>query len=201
MRESDNNPPNNRYIGIGTAVTPIFGQLVAFTYPSGFRPAFENSTSVFYIQESVPMGETTEKWSQMITLTGTKGGSDEKLSAMSLLQGIAAGFQRSCPNTFAGKGLGKVSIGASEGVVALVGCGHDSSGAGAGRSEVAFLISVKGTSDIYMIQWAERGAPIEQAPTFDEAMWRARFQQLLPIRICDRVPNEPAPYISCLNSH
>ena len=182
-----------------TAVTPIFSQLVALTYPSGFRPAFENATPVFYIQESVPMGETVEKWSQMITLTGTKGGSDERLSAATLLQGVAGGIRNSCPNTFASKGLGKVNIGGYEGFVALVGCGHVTSGAA--RSEVVFLISAKGASDVYMIQWAERGAPIEQAPAFDEATWKTRFQQLLPVRICDRVPNEPAPYMSCINGH
>ena len=194
-REGSNIPRDEKYAV--TAVTPIFGQLVAVTYPGGFHPAFENATSEFYIQESVPTGETAERWSQMITLTGTKGGSDERLSAATLLQGVAAGFRSSCPNTFGAKGLGKVNIGGYEGIVALVGCGHVTSGDA--RSEVAFLISAKGTSDVYMIQWAERGAPIEQAPVFDEAAWKTRFQQLLPIKICDRVPNEPAPYKSCIN--
>jgi hypothetical protein len=89
--ESANNPGSEKHATTG--VTPIFSQLVALTYPSGFRPAFENATSVFYIQEAVPVGETVEKWSQMITLTGTKGGSDERLSATTLLQGVAAGFR------------------------------------------------------------------------------------------------------------
>src|SRR6266498_2177126 len=54
-------------------ITPIFGQLVVFSLPKGFKPVFEDRNSSQYIQESVLDGETTKKWSQMITITGAKG--------------------------------------------------------------------------------------------------------------------------------
>jgi hypothetical protein len=180
------------------SVTPVFRQLVAFGHPNEFRPAFENATPTFYIQESVLKGESVENWTQMITLTGTKGGTAEQPNwAVAFIQGTAGGFQRSCPDTFVAKALGKVNVGGYEGFIALMGCGAVKSGAP--RSEVAFVISVKGASDLYTIQWAERGAPLQQAPVLDEPKWKSRFQQLLPIRICDPVPNEAAPYPSCIN--
>jgi hypothetical protein len=46
----------------------------------------------------------------------------------------------------------------------------------------------KGKADVYSIQWSERGPPQEQAPVLDEAKWKARLQQLGPIRICYFVP-------------
>jgi hypothetical protein len=64
---------------------------------------------------------------------------------------------------------------------------------------VALLIAVKGFSDYYTIQWAERAAPSNEAPILDDTKWSARFRRLNPIKLCDRVPNEPAPYPSCVN--
>ena len=53
-----------------TAISPIFGQLVAFSQPLGFVVAFEQPTADRYIREAVPNGETIDDWSQMITVTG-----------------------------------------------------------------------------------------------------------------------------------
>src|SRR3954471_11264879 len=54
-------------------VTPVYSQLVRFSFPAGFTPAYQNDTGSYYIQESVLEGQTVQKWSQMITLTGSKG--------------------------------------------------------------------------------------------------------------------------------
>jgi hypothetical protein len=181
-----------------SAVTPIFGQLVMLSYPPGFKPAHENSTGSQYIQESVLEGESVEKWSQMITLTGVKGlAADPKATPQLLVQHIAGGFQRACPSSFAAKGLGNLKISGYDAFAAVVGCGAVQSGAQ--RSEMALLIAVKGLSDYYTIQWAERAAPSNEAPVLHDTKWSARFRQLNPIKLCDRVPNERAPYPSCVN--
>jgi hypothetical protein len=181
-----------------SAVTPVFGQLVMLSYPPGFKPAHENSTGSQYIQESVLEGESVEKWSQMITLTGVKGlAANPKATPQLLVQHIAGGFQRACPSSFAVRGLGNLKISGYDAFAAVVGCGAVQSGAH--RSEVALLIAVKGFSDYYTIQWAERAAPSNEAPILDDTKWSARFRRLNPIKLCDRVPNEPAPYPSCVN--
>ena len=56
-----------------TAVTPIFGQVVALRYPSQFRMVNEETNCANYLQESVKAGETVDQWSEMITLTGRQG--------------------------------------------------------------------------------------------------------------------------------
>jgi len=54
-------------------ISPIFGQLATFSMPSNFAVVFENTTGGHYIREAVLKGETPERWTQMITVTGEKG--------------------------------------------------------------------------------------------------------------------------------
>jgi hypothetical protein len=179
-------------------VTPVYSQLVRFSFPSGFKPAHQNDTGSYYIQESVLEGETVQKWSQMITLTGSKGlSANPNATPQRFLQQVAAGYQRACPPTFSAKALGALTIDGRDAFAAIIGCGAVQSGPP--RSEVAVLLAVKGSFDYYTIQWAERASPISQPPVLDDAMWLVRLKQLYPIKLCERVPNEPAPYPSCVD--
>ena len=56
-----------------TVISPIFGQLVRFSMPSSFIAVGENTRGGHYLREAVPKGESAERWSQMITVTGAKG--------------------------------------------------------------------------------------------------------------------------------
>jgi hypothetical protein len=179
-------------------VTPVYSQLVMFSYPAGFKPAYAKDAGTQYIQEYVLDGETVDKWSQMVTLTGAKGlAENQEVTPQRLLQHIAGGFQRSCPSSFAAQAIGSLKISGHDAFVALVGCGTVSTGAP--RSEVAILLAIKGTADYYSIQWAERGRQSLQPPRIDAEKWLARLKQLYPIKLCGRIPNEPAPYPSCIN--
>jgi hypothetical protein len=178
-----------------SAITPVFGQLVMLSYPAGFKPVYRNSTGSRYIQESVLEGETVQKWSQMITLTGAKGvAANSSATPLVVVQEIAGGIRRACPKTFAAKGLGNFKVSGYDASAPVIGCGFVEA-----RSEVSLVIAVKGLADYYTIQWAERAAPSNESPVLDDAKWSARFKQLNPIKLCDRVPNEPAPYPSCVN--
>jgi hypothetical protein len=180
------------------AVTPIYGQLVMFSFPAGFKPAHANDSGSYYIQESVLEGQTVEKWTQMVTVTGSRGlAAKPGMTPQRLLETVAAGFQRACPTTFAAVAVGNMKISGHDASIVFAGCGSVQSGAA--RSESALLVAIKGASDYYTIQWAERGALTARAPQFDADMWLARLKKLQPIKICPRVPGEPAPYQSCIN--
>jgi hypothetical protein len=180
------------------AVTPIYGQLVMFSFPAGFKPAHANDSGSYYIQESVLDGQTVEKWTQMITVTGSKGlAAKQGMTPQRLLETVAAGFQRACPTTFTAVAVGNMKISGQDASIVFVGCGSVQSGAA--RSESALLVAIKGASDYYTIQWAERGALTSRAPQFDADMWLARLKKLQPIKVCARIPGEAAPYQSCIN--
>lgn len=180
------------------SITPIYGQLVRFSYPTGFKHAHDKDSGTFYIQESVLNGETVQAWSQMVTVTGSKGlAANESVTPQRLAQQIASGFQRACPTTFAAGAIGALKVSGHDAFIALIGCGEVTSGTP--RSEIAMLITIKGASDYYSIQWALRDKPLGRPPTLNGDEWLSRLKQLQPIKLCARIPGEQAPYPSCVD--
>ena len=179
-----------------TAISPVFSQLFAFAMPSSFVVVSENVNGPNYIREAVLKGETVERWTQMITLTAVKGlAGNPKVSPESFAGSIAGGFKTACPDSFTAKGFGATKFGDQDAYVAVASCGRVESSADK-HSETALVISIKGNTDYYTLQWAERGPAAGKRPV-DEAKWQARLGQLQPIRLCPILPGERAPYPSC----
>lgn len=177
-------------------ISPIFSQLVMFSMPASFVAVTEGTRGPSYIREAVPKGETTDRWTQMITVTGAKGAAGTPgVSPQSFAASIAGGFKAACPGTFAVKGLGEAKFGDHDAFVAVAGCGRVE-GSPDKHSETALIAVVKGSSDYYTLQWAERSAPVD-TPGIDDAKWQQRIGLLQPIRLCPIVPGEAAPYPSC----
>lgn len=180
-------------------VSPIFGQLLVTAFPSGFTLAFEKTNGGQYIREAVLQGESVEKWTQMLTITGNKGlASNANLSPRKFAEISAGSFKKACPNSFSAKSIGEGKIDGYDGFVVILSCGTSPTTAGQ-TSESALIVTIKGASDYYTIQWAERAeksdTPIELTP----AKWVARFNQLNPIKLCTIIEGEAAPYPSCID--
>lgn len=181
-----------------TVVSPIFGQLVAFSQPSNFVLGFENADDSNYVREVVPNGETVNKWTQMITVTGAKELAQQRgVYPVAVASTIANGYKKFCPKSFAAMELPAPDVAGFKSFAAVVGCGTVT-GDGSPRSEEALIIAIKGESDYYTIQWATRGAASDKPPAFDKAAWEKRLADLGPIRLCRIVPGENAPYPSCV---
>ena len=181
-----------------TVISPVYGQLVRFSMPSNFVAAHENVNGPSYIREAVPKGETAGAWTQMITVTGAKGAAgNPQMTPESFAVSMAAGFKKVCPDTFAVKPFGAQKFGAHDGFVAVAGCGRVETAADR-HGETALMVVVKGSADVYTIQWAERAPSSADKPAIDEAKWRERLGRLNPIRFCPIVPGEAAPYPSCV---
>jgi hypothetical protein len=181
-------------------IAPVFGQLVSFPLPKGFIPVFENTKDNFYIWEAVPSGETVEKWTQMLTMTGIKGiSSNPKINPQQVAFNIAGGFQRSCADTFAGTGVGITKIGGNDAFGVLVTCGiaNPQKPKEEQYSETAMIIAIKGETSYYTMQWAERGLPDTTKKPFDAPKWTSRSKQFESTRLCAIVPSESSPYPSC----
>ncbi len=164
--------------------------------PANFGAASEKTEDNFYIREAVPKGETVDGWTQMITVTGSKGlAGVANFTPQKLAATIGLGFRKACPESFALGDFGAAKFGDRNAYMAVASCGKVASSAD-GHSETALIIAVQGTSDAYTIQWAEHTPA--KAPTIDEAVWRQRLRELMPIRLCAIKPGEAAPYPSCL---
>ncbi|WP_133681816.1 Rap1a/Tai family immunity protein [Paludibacterium purpuratum] len=197
------NPSNNidtlRSQGYSVrTISPIFGQLVMFSFPKGFTTVFEDAKGPQYIREAVLTGESTQKWSQMVTITGAKGiASNPNITPLLFASRMAGGFKNDCPTSFNGTGLGAFKLGNYDAFAALISCGV-ANPTGNLYSESTLLIVIRGESDYYTIQWAERGDASSEPIKFDKSKWMDRFKRLAPIKLCPIVPGEPAPYTSCI---
>jgi len=181
-----------------TSVMPIFSQIVAFTLPKGFNPVFSNAEGAGYIFEAVPLGETTQKWSLMVTVTGAQGlAVTSNASPQLFLTKFAELFKTACPATFSVKEVGASKVSGYDAFTTLIGCGT-ARAPGNVRSEAAAVLAVKGSEDCYTFQWAERG-PVRNKPIdLNDAKWQDRLAKLGPIRICAQLTGEAPPYPSCL---
>jgi hypothetical protein len=181
-----------------TAISPVFGQLLRISIPAGFVAVHESTEDNFYIREAVPRGETVNAWTQMITITGSRGMAIvANFTPQKLAASIVLGFKKACPESFAVKDLGETKFGDQDAYQAVAGCGDVNSSTDR-HSETALIVAVKGSSDAYTIQWAKRTPQASSPPVIDEAMWQQRLRDLMPIRLCAIVPGEAAPYPSCL---
>ena len=178
-----------------TAVTPIFGQVIAVSYPSQFKMVNEETKGGYYLQESVKTGETVNQWSQMITLSGRQGAASIfQASAKAFVLNIFNSFRTACPATFSILELGSRNLDGRESFAAIGSCGAVSTSEEASKhaahSETTLIVGLKGSADMYTVQWAERGQPSDRPLTLDPGIWSDRLKQLEPIRVCEHGPNQ-----------
>lgn len=184
-----------------TSVLPIFSQLLRVRLPAGYTTVYEETQGEHYTREAVLNGENVDEWSRMITVTGFKDlATKPAVSPRSYAGSKAAGFQRACSPSYSAEVIDDDQLDGAETAAIVTSCGTLSTKNGK-RSETALMIVLKGRSDYYLIQWAERGAPSATPLAIDVAYWREKYQQLLPIKLCARVAGEAAPYPSCVNQH
>ena len=180
-------------------ISPIFGQLVSFTLPGEFRTVSENGNRKNYLREAVLAGETLNRWTQMVTVTGAMGlASDPEITPAGFAGYIAQGFKNSCPDSFNVQVIQEGKLNRRwDLLAAVVSCG---SSPDTGLSESALIMIIKGERDYYTIQWAERSTPSSSPIPVNKAKWNGRLTKLLPINLCPIVPGEAAPYPSCLKT-
>lgn len=178
-------------------VIPIFSQVVKLPVNVGFVPAYQKTQGNFYIWEAVPPGESVQKWTQMITVSGLKGAGNQAPEAVARM--IAEGFKRACPDTFSVNTMGIEQLQGNKAFALLIACGI-ASPVGEPYSEMLSLIAMQGRNDLYTLQWAERGPPSKLPIQFD-ARWVERIRSLAQVKLCDRVLGEQPPYPSCTDRY
>ncbi len=184
-------------------VAPIFGELFAHSIPAGFRAQHEQTNGHAYLRTMVLATDTDTAWTQRIVVSGTQdaakvSGLSPKIFAMQ----IAKSFQQSCPSSFAGGVVleGKIKTGHNI-YVMIVGCGtHTLTTTKAATSETALVAVVQGDRNYYSVQWSERSPPVATAPVADTARWGSRLSAIAPILVCERKPEDVAPFSSCTQS-
>jgi hypothetical protein len=183
------------------AVSPVFHQLVVFSLPPEFKSTkatSERTNGAFYLREQVPEGETLDRWTRMISLSGTRDlASNPNATPQAMLARMTAGFQRNCPDTFSSAAPGPQTIDGYGAYEVIVSCGHVQSGKDA-FSQSAIMVTVKGSADYYTLQWVERGRDSAHPLNVDVAYWTRQFARLSPIKLCPLAPGGAPPSPSCV---
>lgn len=176
-------------------IAPVLGQLVGFTLPDGFAIQDADIADTRYFRPAILKGETTETWTQLITITGVAStDKDSAKTAQFIAANISSSIQKLCPDTFSVKPLGPTKIDGHDAFVAITSCGKIGPDK---HSETALTVAIKAGGAVYTIQWAERAPANAENLTIDESKWKERLKQMVPFRICPVVAGEKAPYPSC----
>lgn len=182
-----------------TVITRVFNQLVSFTYPKGFVPAFNATHDGFHIQEYIPNGESRYHWSQMVTITGLENRAlDLSLTPEHFAFHLLSGYKGSCPTSFNAAILNEIQTTRYRTITLVLSCGMVVQRNDLPYSESALIMIIQGKKDFYNIQWAERGNALNRPLPIDKAKWIKRYQLLSPIRLCPVIAGENFPfYPSC----
>ena len=170
-----------------TVASPAFHQLVVFSVPPEFKSnkaTVERTNGAFYMREQVPVGESIDRWTRMISLTATRDlGANPNATPQAMLARMTAGFQRNCPDTFSSAAPGAQTVDGHEAYEVIASCGRVTAGKDT-FSESAIMLAIRGAADLYTLQWTERGAQSARPPAIDTTYWTRQLARLQPIRLC-----------------
>lgn len=190
-------PPNPG--GAQAVITRLFSQNLLFFVPTRFVRADAVLEKNQYIREYVLKGETTRRWSQMISVTATRDAiAQGGVTPRGMLAVIAQGMREGCPDTFAAADLGETVITGHPAQIAVVGCGVHGKERPA-RGEQTLIIAIQGARDLYTLQWSERTAASKSPPKFDPDQLQERVMELMPLRLCATTREQP-PFADCLRT-
>jgi hypothetical protein len=156
-------------------------------YPSKFKTVFEKTYVAgglydLYVRKAVPDGETDSNWSAMILLTSRLGaGADRGNSPSGYAWNMYSGYREACPSTSSVVELGSQQFNGYPGFSVIASCGSMTPDS---HSETVLIVAIKGPSDMYTIEWMQRGPRSDHAVPIATGVWRNRLKQLEPIRIC-----------------
>jgi hypothetical protein len=177
-------------------VMPVFSQLLLFAMPKNFKPASDSVKFGKFIQQSVPIGQDLNRWTEMITVTGEQNAAGRPgITPRKLAEGIAGFFKKTCPDSFAVASFGPLKVERYDGFATVISCG--TADEVVPQSETLLLVTIKGDKDLYTLQWAELGPASKTALPIDAARWQDRLARIAPVLLCDIVPGEAPPYPSC----
>ena len=174
----------------------IFGQILVFTPPSGFEETNGKTQGNQYLYEQALRGEKLENWTQLFTIIGNKGLALKPIQPENYAAVMAGRYKEICPESYTAGKMDALKIKGVNAMAIILGCGtieHNKEKI----SELALMIFIKGESDYYTFQWAERGKPSPTPLQIDEKKWYDRMNQLQPIKLCPIKPNPSEIYPSC----
>ncbi len=171
-----------------TAVIPVFGQKVSFSFPTNWQSAYRHEQAGAFLVEFIPKGEVLDNWQNLFAIQGFEKGAD-KTKPIDLLDGLALRLKESCGQYSVYEQLGHLTVSKHKAFAAIMGCSNSSdtknSSSKKGKSELGYYIAIQGKQDYYLIHKSIRGdsfdkdnAPINPDNADDF------IAEFMPIELC-----------------
>jgi len=164
-----------------TTVQQVWTRTVAFDLPKPFVPSWRAQGPANYTVEYIPDGETSERWTRMITVSGTIAAGAARMGDAALASAV---FGRpACPG-YVYRDLGPTARPPLGYRSLVIGCGAEGSPA----SERAVIAMFHDGQTMWTIQYAERGA----LTAGFERQATAKLARLAPLLTCRKDDRSPA---------
>ena len=133
------------------AVQQVYSRTVSFALPRPMLPAYTKEVGGRFIMQYVPDGETVERWTRMVMVTGAVGAGAAHLSDAELADTL---FNRGQCEGRVFADLGAVARPVLGYRALLIGCGAE----GAPTAERAAIAMFRDAETVWTVQFAQRGA-------------------------------------------
>ena len=163
-----------------TTVQQVWTRTVAFDLPKPFVPSWRAQGPANYTVEYIPDGETSERWTRMITVSGTIAAGAARMGDAALATAVFG--RAACPG-YVYRDLGPTTRAPLGYRSIVIGCGAE----GAAGSERAVIAMFHDAQTMWTIQYAERGA-LTAGFERQAATKLARLAPMLTCRKDDRSP-------------
>lgn len=162
--------------------SPLENENLLYAPPKDFKVGYQKTLPRELMTEWVPVGETVEEWTEMVTVQIFRGAT---VTAADFLREVAGRYMNSCPNTDAGKGMFTGQVNGYVVSMLVLKCPHNPQ---TGKPETTAFRFINGADALYGVQYAWRKMP--SAAEMDAAM-----HTLAKVTVCDtRAPEQhPCP--------
>lgn len=155
-----------------------------FSPPTGFKVGFQDSRNGVRLQEWVPLNETVQNWSEMVTVQVFMNRGD--LDQAKLLGDIAQRWGTACKGS-TGEAVAPARVNGYAAATMMLRCPLNGQ---TGKPETTLFRAVQGADSLYLVQRAVRSLP---AP--DKLQQMKAY--LATISVCDtRTPAHPCPALT-----
>jgi hypothetical protein len=172
-------------VAVALGQSLIDAETLLFSPPKNFKIGFKSSHDNRLMTEWVPVAETVDDWTQMLTVQIYRGAT---VDSATFLQGVGKRYMDACPGTTA-KGIFTGQVNGYVASMLLLKCPKNPS---TGKPETTAFRVIKGNDALYSVQRAWRVVPSDQ--DVDDVM-----HALAKVTVCDtRAPEHACPAFDSL---
>lgn len=155
---------------VGVTV-PLYGRVLAFDMLRPFVPAYQAQNDHSFIMEYLPDGQTFDNWTEMVTVTGVKGGAQMEYTHVELAEQLFDTLT-GCDRGFYYRAMRQATADDVSAIVVDRSCGHVDPAAYPGAKDIGeqnLIVHFRDGKNSYSLQYSVRAkykkerAPIQDA--------------------------------------